>query len=1063
MAVIVCPQCHEHNPEQARFCHACGKQLAAAPPLEERKVASVLFADLVGSTELAGAQDPERTRALLDRFYEAMAVEIEAAGGTVEKFIGDAVMAAFGAPAAHEDHAERALHAALAMRRRLEELFGDRLALRIGVNTGDVVVGRPREGSSFVTGDAVNVAARLEQAAAPGEIVVGERTVSAVRGAFEFAEPVVVEAKGKPAGVLCRRLLKALSLMRPRGVSGLQTAFVGRESELEQLEEAYRRVAERGQPQLVTVVGEAGVGKTTLLRQLWHWLAEESPQPLRRTGRCLPYGAGSTYWPLAEVLKEHFGIRENDAVDTVTARLGRHEFLGLTLGLDLAGDVHPLAARDRLQDAWVEFLEILVSDQPAVVLIEDLHWAEDDLFDLIESLLRQVQGPLLLVTTARPELLERRPGFGAARGDAVQLWLEPLGPEESAQMLASLLATELPASLRDIVVGRAEGNPFFVEELLASLIDQSILRRDNGGWSIAEVPAGFRVPDSVQGVVAARIDLLAPVEKAALQAASVIGRVFWAGPVYELLAGAEPDLTVLEDRDFIRRRSDSTMAGEREYAIKHALTREVAYESLPKAKRARLHAAFAAWLERVGEGRDEHASLLAHHYAEAVRPENVDLAWAGAEDEAEWLRASAVGWLRRAAELAIGRYEIDEALALLHRALPLTANRSDHAGLWRAIGLANALRFDGESFWTAMQEAISCSEDRQMLADLYSRLAFETAGRAGMWRRRPAKELVASWIENALELSEADSPDRARALVARAYWDPLLAEEAARTASELAEEIDDLELRSYAWDARRTVAWRAGDYDEARAFAEHRFELAARITDPDHRATIYESGISVAIAQGRFDDARRLAAAQREVASRLTPHHRVHALAFGLEIEERVGAWEKIRDLAPGAERTVDDNLTTPCVLNARVLLVCAVASTYIGDESEALRLEEKALGFGIEGYGALLGELRLRLALLRGDREAVGRFLAEPDTVSFGARAMRLDALAALGDRQRVEEEATPLLRPGTYLEPFALRALGVVRADWNLVERAAVQLESMGLPWHAAQTRQVIPVASR
>src|SRR5581483_8178755 len=245
-------------------------------PAEERKLATVLFADLVGSTELASDQDPERVRAVLDRFYDSMAAEIERAGGTVEKFVGDAVMAAFGAPAAHEDDAERALHVAVAMQRRLTELFGERLALRIGVNTGDVVVGRPREGSSFVTGDAVNVCARLEQAAAPGEILVGERTVAAVRGAFEFAGPATIEAEG----VACRRLVRPLSLMRPRGVGGLEAVFVGRRDELRELQEEYECVVAGGEPRAVAIVGDAGVGKTTLVRKLWQWLSDRSTRPV---------------------------------------------------------------------------------------------------------------------------------------------------------------------------------------------------------------------------------------------------------------------------------------------------------------------------------------------------------------------------------------------------------------------------------------------------------------------------------------------------------------------------------------------------------------------------------------------------------------------------------------------------------------------------------------------------------------------------------------------------------------------------------------------------------------
>ena len=357
-----CPSCGAALSQDARFCSACGHSLSASDETEERKLATVVFADLVGSTALADAEDPERTRMMLDRFYEAMATEIESVGGTVEKFAGDAVMAAFGVPVAHEDHAERALHAALSMRNRLKEVFGDRLALRVGVDTGDVVVGRARAGSSFVSGDPVNVAARLEQAANAGEILVGERTVAAVRGAFEFDDAATFEAKGKPEGIQGRRLVRALSLMRPRGVTGLSTAFVGRDDDLERLRRAYRATVESGAPRLVTVLGDAGVGKSRLARELWRGLATEAPEPLRRTGRCLSYGDATTYWPLGEVLREHFRILENDEPETILARLERRELLALTLGLDEPFALRALALVDEdealLERAIARFHEL---------------------------------------------------------------------------------------------------------------------------------------------------------------------------------------------------------------------------------------------------------------------------------------------------------------------------------------------------------------------------------------------------------------------------------------------------------------------------------------------------------------------------------------------------------------------------------------------------------------------------------------------------------------------------------------------------------------------------------
>lgn len=988
-----------------------------------------------------------------------MAGEIETAGGTVEKFAGDAVMAAFGAPAALEDHAERALHAALAMLRRLEPP----LQLRIGVNTGEVVVGRPREGSSFVTGDAVNVAARLEQAAAPGEILAGERTVAAARGAFEFAQPRTVEAKGKPGGVVCRRVMRALTLMRPRGVGGLHEAFVGRETEIDLLLATYRRLVEQGEPHLVTIMGDAGVGKTRLVRELWRLLGEETPEPMRRTGRCLSYGHGITYWPLAEILKEHFAILESEPSEAVLERLRGHEILGLALGLDVAGDLHPHAARERLHETTVEFLEELASERPVVVLVEDLHWAEDELLELVDRLLLEVEGPLFVLGTSRPEILDQRPAWGGGRRNVSLIGLEPLTGQQTAQLVGELLAARLPIDVCEALVERAGGNPFFVEELVETLIDRGLLERSNGSWTAHELPEGFEIPDSVQAVLAARIDLLPPCEKAALQAASVIGRIFWTGPVQELVED-KPDFALLEERDFIRRRSGSSLPGEREFAIKHALTREVAYASLPKARRARLHAAFADWMERSrSELGDEYTALLGHHYAEAVRPEDADLAWAKEQEELGRVREKALYWLERAGDLAVGRYEIDDALALFHRALELGPDSAKDSELWRKIGRANALKFDGEAFWTAMQNSLKTCTDPAICVETYSWLAFHTVMRSGMWNRMPDRDLVQTWIDQALELAEPESAARARALVAQVHWTDETLPEGAEEVMRIAERLDDPELLSQAWDVRATVARRQGDFAEWLQSYERRIGLLERITDPDHVHDLYANIVVAYMANGQLVEAQRVLQLNDELCASLSPHHRLHGVGMRVELYEAMGEWESIRQLLPRLRVAVEENLATPCIRNSRSLLVSAVAQLYGGNPEEARALEQEANELGTEGYEVVLGGPRIRLALLRGDLTEVARLLDDTKDLAIGpwysfSWPARLDAALAVGARGLVEADAEKAAMPGTYFEPFGLRALGQVREDEGLIRQALARFEAMGLDWHVAETRALL-----
>lgn len=697
------------------------------------------------------------------------------------------------------------------------------------------------------------------------------------------------------------------------------------------------------------------------------------------------------------------------------------------------------------------------------MLVEDIHWAEDDLLDLLERLVQEVRAPLMVLATARPELVGRRPAWSAGRRNATTIWLEPLQPAATAALLAGLLAIELPQALEELLVGKAEGNPFFVEELVGELVDAGVLERHDGRWRMRELPEGFAVPDSVHATLAARIDRLPVPEKAALQAASVVGRVFWPGPVVHLLDGVEPSFELLEERDFIRSRGGSTMAGEREYAIKHALTREVAYASIPKSRRSRLHAAFADWIAATRSAKDELAPLLAYHYAESARPEDADLVWAGDQEEHTRLRAGAASWLRRAAELARSRYEMDEAIQLLARAATVADSPLERSELWREIGMCNALKYDGEAFWSAMQRSLELCTDRATCGETYSELAFQTSIRSGMWSSLPRRDLVEEWIDRALELAEEGSRAQVQALLARVHVAPeLVSDDVLLEAAQRAEALGDAALRSHAFAARSHAAFHRGDFDAAALWSERRLELLPEIEDPDHHCEGLESGVPVAAAVARFQEARRLAARHQEIAARLSVHHRVHGVSLELELAESLGDWETLVEQTEPFGRTVEANLGTPCVRNARGLLLCALAHLCLDDEARARMLERRADALAGHGHESALSAPRLRIALVRGDADAARELVEVPlrRTFVWGASAFatRLDALAALADREAIERDAPQLLRPRTYVEPFALRALGAARRDDDLLTRAQERFEALGLDWHAAQTERLL-----
>lgn len=634
--MTVCPNCARDNPEDARFCSNCGASLSpAAAPSEQRKIVTVVFSDVTGSTALGERLDPETMRRVMSRFFEAMRSVIESHGGTVEKFIGDAVMAVFGIPQLHEDDALRAVRAAVEMRESLgalnEEFEAERgvsIQIRTGVNTGEVVAGGdPTATERLVTGDAVNVAARLEQAASPGEVLIGASTLDLVLDAVDVETVDPLDLKGKSLPVAAYRLLgvRARTAGRVRRGSG---AMVGRDRQLRVLLDAFENSVDDRSCHLFTVLGAAGVGKSRLVAE---FVARLGDGPAVHAGRCLSYGDGITFWPLDELVRSIVGSSELDVAglsEAVRAMLdGAEDPDGVASRL--AGLLHattdPVSQQDGFWGAR-KFFEHLAASSPLVLVIDDIQWALSPMLDLIEHVADWTRdAPILLVCMARPELLENRPNWGGGKMNATSILLEPLGAEDSGLLLETLLGdSDLPDGVRGQITDAADGNPLFVEEMFRMLVDEGHLIRDGDRWVATGDLTTLTIPPTIQTLIAARLDRLGPDERMVVERGSVEGKLFHMGSVIALAPVSErsavPERLMSLVRKELIRPDRAEFAGDDAFRFQHLLIRDAAYDSMPKATRAELHQQFAEWLvlrsAATPGGLD---GILAYHLEQAYR------------------------------------------------------------------------------------------------------------------------------------------------------------------------------------------------------------------------------------------------------------------------------------------------------------------------------------------------------------------------------------------------------------------------------------------------------------
>jgi class 3 adenylate cyclase/tetratricopeptide (TPR) repeat protein len=804
--VIRCPSCGEENPERFRLCGFCGTALApAAPPQENRRTVTIVFSDLKGSTSLGERLDGEALREVLTVYFTEMRAVLERHGGVVEKYIGDAIMAVFGIPRAHEDDALRAVRAADEMRgalvrvnERLATSHGVRLENRTGVNTGVVVAGDVTAGQRLVTGDAVNVAARLEQAAPATEVLIGEPTYRLVRDAVEVEVMQPLELKGKAERIPAYRLIGVTS---DEGYARrIDLPIVGRERELETLIGAFDDVEEHAACRLVTIVAPAGTGKSRLVRAVIDRLRGRAAAVL---GRCLPYGEGITYWPIGEIARELAGVHADDSAAIALTKLaarfpGEAEMVARVAGaIGLEETPH---GRDETFWAIGRMFEVLAADRPLVVVIDDIHWAEATLLELLAHLCGSLAAPVLVLCTTRTELDEDHPGWIASTG-ASSIALAPLERTHTDALVANLLGGDVDPIAVDRIAAAAQGNPLYVEQLISMMVDDSLVARRGDRWTLTDPSAELSVPPTISALLTARLDRLGAVDRAVTERAAVIGQRFERLPLEHLVpAEVRPytgtSLVSLTDKALIEPAEEDVGWGDA-YRFSHVLIRDAAYETMLRRTGAELHEAFVDWVEEQSPDRAiEFEEIRGYHLEQAFLIRR-DL---GSEDPAaiRSLGDRAAAYLRSAGRRALARGDMPAAGNLLARASMLM----DEDNVERA---------------QVMIDAAECLAEAGELAR-----ATEIAARAD--------EVAASHGDEVLQLTARVVRDRVRLATEGAREDELL--ETLDEAIPALERLGAHASLARAWRLATQIYWQAGRWGEAEAAARRMIDHAHAAGDP---------------------------------------------------------------------------------------------------------------------------------------------------------------------------------------------------------------------------------------
>ena len=953
-----CAQCGELNPDQARFCFACGTPFPDTEQVETRRTVTIVFADLVDSTAMGEGLDPEVHRQVQSRYFDELRAVLERHGGTVEKYIGDAVMAVFGTPTVHEDDALRAVRAATEMREVLSALNEElrrswnlQLSVRTGINTGEVAAGDPSTGQRLVTGDAVNLASRFESAASAGEILIGDDTYRLVRNAVLVEPCEELEVKGKSEPVRAWRVLGVLA-GAPSVARRLDSPLVGRERELNLLRQAFERTAADQANQIVTILGPAGAGKSRLAAELVDTVSDGATVLV---GRCLPYGEGITFWPVVEVVKAAAGVgpalspeESRERISSVVAADPEADRIAQRLA-ELLGVGSGLSGTEEIFWAVRRMLQALAHEQPVVVVFDDVHWGEPTFLDLVEHVAEWARdAPILVVCLARPELLEDRPLWAGGKLNSTSLLLEPLDPAACGTLIENLLDNaEVADDVKQRIANAAEGNPLFVEEMLAMLVDEEALRREDGRWVPTRDLATVSVPPTIQALLDARVDRLGRDERGVLERAAVAGRVFSRGAVRVLSppddrSTVEERLTSLMQKQLIRPYR-SEFGGEHTYRFRHSLIRDAVYQHMSKASRADLHERFARWLDRAAEVQGtEREEILGYHLEQAFRYRQE----LGTSDDELGCRAGER--LASAGRRAMDRGDMPAAVTLLTRATALLPDsHSDRREILPI--LASALIRTGdfpraERVLTQAKEAARAAGDRR----LELRTAIEREFFRAFTKPEGSVDEIIAVADQVIPLLEDLGDDLG---LAKAWW---LKSEVHVNACRWGERAKNLER---ALDHAR----RAGDASEQSTLASFLMQalyygptpvdeaimraeelLAHRPDDRSLKASITGSVAGLHAMRGDFELARRLRADARALYEELGQRFRIALWSLvAAEIDALAGRTEEAAATLRWAFHELEDMGWTS-VMSTMAAFLAATVPPESEDAVRYSRLSEK-------------------------------------------------------------------------------------------------------------------------